>query len=126
MCRATSTISFVDVLAASSLSAHKVQTDFFHVHSELSRHLRHDKNNSRARVDPSLLLRFWDPLHLVNSRFVLQVLIDVLSRNFDDTLFDSSVNAHILLQLKLLETKAHHSTIALVHLEQVFSKEATF
>ena len=126
MCRATSTIRFVDVLATCSLSAHKVQTHLLHVHSELPWNLWHDKYNSRARVDPSLLLRFWDSLHLVHSRFVLQVLIDVLSGNFDDTLFDPSVNAHILLQLKLLEPKAHHAAIALVHLEQILSKEAAF
>ena len=53
------------------------------------------------------------------------MLVDVLSCNFNDTLFYAPVDAHILLQLELLEPEAHHATVALVHLEQIFSEKAT-
>lgn len=42
------TVGLVHVLAASPLCPHKVQADFFHVHSELAGHHRHHDDDRRA------------------------------------------------------------------------------
>lgn len=69
-----------------------------------------------------MLLGLGDTLDLMDPRLVLQVLVDILTFDRQDTFLAASVDTHILLELELANLEPHQATVTLIHLEEIFSK----
>ena len=56
---------------------------------------------------------------------MLQVFVDILSLDLEDSLFAAFVDAEVHLELSLDGFKAHNTTVLLVHIKDVTSKQTT-
>ena len=76
-------------------------------------------------MQPALAFCFWHSLHLVDAAFVLEVFIDVCTRNLEHALLATLVDRHVLHEVHLLRFEAHQPTVSLVHVENFLTEEAT-
>ena len=53
---------------------------------------------------------------------MLEVLEDVLSSDAQNSFLAAPVDAHVLLEIDLLRSKAHQTTVALIHFKEVLGK----
>ena len=73
-------------------------------------------------MDPTLLLSLGHSLHFMDTRLMLQMLVNFVTFDVEHAFLAPTVNAHIFLELELLRPEAHHAAVPLVHLKQIVSE----
>jgi hypothetical protein len=119
VCCPHSRVSLVNVLPACPAGPVGVYPDVLLINEKLFGYLRHHSHSGRARVHAALLLSLGYPLHLVDTRLMLQVFIHLLPCDLVYTQLAPLVYSHICLEILLYTPPSHPLTICFVHNDQV-------
>lgn len=103
------------MLATGATGTVGIDSDVLLVNEKLLGDLGHHSDSGGARVHAALLLSLGDPLYFVDTRLVLQVLVDLLPGDLVDTQLATLVDGHVRLEILLHTTPAHSLTIRFVH-----------
>ena len=108
-------ISFVDMLSTCTTRSISINSNVFLVNMKLLRHLGHYSHRGSTGVHSAHFFSLGYALHLMHPRFMLQVLIYILSGHLEDSQLAALMYGHVDLEILLDTPPSHSLAIRLVH-----------